>query len=95
MAGTRLDKDTTKPSRTEPGDGPADTTDPAERATTVRPSPGDEALKVGTVNGVKPLPAAPAVEQGEARTETYDAVRPDGSTVTVTRNVETGESTVK
>lgn len=31
----------------------------------------------------------------DARTETFDAVRPDGKTVTVTRNLDTGEQSVK
>ena len=93
---TTLDEDITRPSVTAPGDGPADTTDPDERASSVTPRPGDEALKVGTVNAVVPLPKVeePARE-GEDRTEEYTAVRPDGSEVTVTRNLETGESEVK
>lgn len=94
---TTLDADTTKPSVTAPGDGPADTTDPTERASTVTPNPGPEALKVGTVNAVKPLPKVedePARE-GKDRTEEYAAIRPDGSEVTVVRNIETGESRIK
>lgn len=39
-------------------------------------------------------PTAPAVEP-EARTETFDAVRPDGVAVTVTRNLDTGEQSVE
>lgn len=93
---TTLDSDVTKPSVTAPGDGPADTTDPTERATSVTPQPGDEALKVGTVNAVKPLPKVEeSTDEGEQRTEEYKAVRPDGSEVTVTRNIETGETKVK
>ena len=92
-ASTTLDSDVTKPSVTAPGDGPADTTDPTERATSVPFNPGEEALAVGTVNAVKPLPkaAAPA-EDKDPRIEKYEAVKPDGSTVTVERNIETGES---
>ncbi|KRE79951.1 hypothetical protein [Arthrobacter sp. Soil763] len=90
---TTLDSDVTKPSVTAPGDGPADTTDPTERATSVTPQPGDEAFKVGTVNAVVPLPKveeeAPAAKP---RTERFEAVKPDGSKVTVERNLETGES---
>jgi len=90
---TTLDTDTTKPSVTAPGDGPADTTDPAERASTVTPNPGPEALKVGTVNAVKPLPPVEeAAPEGEARTEEYDVIGPDGEPVRVVRNIETGES---
>jgi hypothetical protein len=93
---TTLDSDVTKPSVTAPGDGPADTTDPTERATSVTPNPGEEALIVGTVNAVKPLPKVeePARE-GEDRVETYTAVRPDGTEVTVRHNLDTGESTVE
>lgn len=95
-AATRLDNDVTKPSVTQAGDGPADTTDPNERASSVIPRPGEEALRVGTVNAVLPVeqPSAAAGE-GEDRVETYEAVRPDGTTVTVTHNIETGESQVK
>jgi hypothetical protein len=94
---TTLDKDTTKPSTTAPGDGPADTTDPDESAQSVSPRPGDEAQKVGTVNAVKPGPkrtASGSGRSGKDRTEEYQATRPDGTEVTVTRNLETGESTV-
>lgn len=93
---TTLDSDTTKPSVTAPGDGPADTTDPTERAVSVAPRPGEEALQVGTVNAVQPAPKVeqPA-EKSEARTEEYKATRPDGTVVTVSRNIETGATTVK
>jgi len=93
---TRLDSDVTKPSTTAPGDGPADTTDPTERASSVTPAPGDDALQVGTVNAVKPLPEQNTSDtsgrSGKGRTEKYEAIAPDGSTVTVERNIETGES---
>ena len=90
---TTLDSDVTKPSVTAPGDGPADTTDPTERATSVTPQPGEEAFKVGTVNAVVPLPEEDAPESDvKPRIERYEAVKPDGSTVTVERNLETGES---
>lgn len=95
---TKLDKDTTKPSTTAPGDGPADTTDPSERASTVTPQPGPEALKVGTVNAVQPLPAdAPegsTPAKKDQRIEKYKATRPDGTEVTVTHNIDTGETSV-
>lgn len=93
---TTLDSDVTKPSVTAPGDGPADTTDPTERASTVTPSPGPEALKVGTVNAVKPLPKAeePSSPEGEARVEEYDVTGPDGKPVRVRRNIETGKSEI-
>lgn len=97
--GTRLDEDTTKPSTTAPGDGPADTTDPAETAHSVTPQPGPEAIKVGTVNAVVPgEPATPAptttVDEKDHRIEKYKAVRPDGTEVTVTHNIDTGETSV-
>ena len=93
---TKLDKDNTKPSTTAPGDGPADTTDPTERASSVTPQPGPEALKVGTVNAVQPLPKAeePKGDSKGDRVETYKATRPDGEEVTVKHNLETGESSV-
>ena len=94
---TKLDKDTTKPSTTAPGDGPADTTDPAERASSVTPQPGAEAVKVGTVNAVQPIPQeedAPARDSKKDRTETYKATRPDGTEVTVKHNLDTGETSV-
>jgi hypothetical protein len=94
---TVLDSDVTKPSVTAPGDGPADTTDPTERASTVTPQPGEEALKVGTVNATVPLPKDDEGERDESqdRTEEYEAVKPDGTKVTVVRNIETGESRIK
>lgn len=93
---TTLDKDNTKPSKTEPGDGPADTTDPTEQASSVTPNPGPEALKVGTVNAVQPVPTTTTTTTGRRkdRVEKYPATRPDGSTVTVTHNIDTGESKV-
>lgn len=106
---TRLDEDVTKPSTTAPGDGPADTTDPSERASTVG---GDKkaAAEEGylTVNAAVPAPEpAEYVAQRElagdsgdgdgakgGRVEKYKAVRPDGSVVTVTHNIDTGETSV-
>lgn len=93
---TTLDSDVTKPSVTAPGDGPADTTDPNERASTVSPRPGAEALAVGTVNGVVALPPVEDVApEGEHRIETYEATKPDGTKVTIEHNIDTGESKVK
>ena len=94
---TKLDKDTTKPSTTAPGDGPADTTDPTERASSVTPQPGPEALKVGTVNAVQPIPSDADESKRDSkndRVEKYKATRPDGTEVTVTHNLDTGESSV-
>lgn len=96
---TRLDKDVTKPSTTAPGDGPADTTDPTERASTVG---GDKAAAAQdghlTVNAVVPVegPSDEDAPEGskEHRIEKYKAVRPDGTEVTVTHNIDTGETKV-
>jgi hypothetical protein len=95
-ASTTLDKSVEKPSVTAPGDGPADTTDPTERATSVTPNPDETAIAAGTVNAVKPIPKPEAKKSTvKARTETYKAPKPDGTVVTVVRNIETGETTVK
>lgn len=95
---TRLDSDTSKPSTTAPGDGPADTTDPKERASTVG---GDKraAAEAGhlTVNAVVPLAPieeAAGVPKKDQRVEKYPAYRPDGTEVTVTHNIDTGETSV-
>ncbi len=94
---TTLDNDNTKPSTTAPGDGPADTTDASERASSVTPIPGDEALAVGTVNAVQAV-AGDAVEEKvskkDQRVEKYTATKPDGTEVTVTHNLDTGETSV-
>jgi hypothetical protein len=105
---TRLDEHTDAPSVTAPGDGPADTTDPAERASTVG---GDKAAAVLaghlTVNAAVPMPtddrgqlkgvaisyspdAVPGAGDEGARVETYPATRPNGETVTVEHNIDTG-----
>lgn len=93
---TRLDSDATKPSTTAVGDGPADTTDPSEHASSVTPRPSAKALKAGTVNAVQPVPqeAKPERDAKNDRIEKYDAVRPDGTTVKVTHNIDTGETSV-
>ena len=95
---TTLDSDVTKPSVTAPGDGPADTTDPTERASTVG---GDKkaAAAAGhlTVNAVVPVESAPsssAPAEKDQRIEKYKAVKPDGTEVTVTHNIDTGETKV-
>lgn len=87
---TTLDSDTTKPSVTKPGDGPADTTNPLEVAVSVPINPGTEAFATGTVNAVQKLGeiVVPKVESG--RTEEYDVRGPKGETVRVRRNIDTG-----
>lgn len=94
---TRLDDTVAAPATTQPGDAPYDTTDPAEVAVSVSPDKGNpESLRTGTVNAVLPL----SVEQTERdssadRWEEYPAVRPNGDRVTVRRNIDTGQSSVK
>jgi hypothetical protein len=88
-----LDSDTTKPSTSAPGHGPADTLDPYEIASSSRPQPGPEARTRGTVNAVTKVG-----RRDEPRTEWLPSDRiereqvrdPDGRTVTVERNLELG-----
>lgn len=93
---TRLDDYINAPSTVAPGDAPADTTDPDERASTVLPDK-EAAAKAGhgTVNAVvKVGEAAPERDSSNDRIEKYEATRPDGSAVTVTHNIDTGETSV-
>ncbi len=95
---TTLDSHLDKPSETAPGDGPADTVDPTERASTVTPDKG-AAAQAGhlTVNGVVKVgehPATPAPAKKDQRVEKYKATKPDGTEVTVTHNIDTGETSV-
>jgi hypothetical protein len=104
---TRTDDNVTQPSTVAPGDAPADTLDPTERVSTVPHRPGLEALAVGTVNAVLVNPALPTEDEvahnlrasrsgatatAQERVEEYDARRPDGSTVRVRHNLDTGET---
>lgn len=99
---TRLDSDVSKPSTTAPGDGPADTTDPTERATSVPVSPGLSAILAGTVNAVIPVPETDEqrdareakAASGEPRIETYPSYLADGSKVIVEHNLETGDTKI-
>lgn len=94
---TKLDTNVTKPSTTQPGDGPADTTDPNETAHSVPTRPITEAIKVGTVNAVlpgEPVDSASEPNEKDQRIEKYRATRPDGTEVTVTHNIDTGETKV-
>ncbi|MWV50068.1 hypothetical protein GRS96_12390 [Rathayibacter sp. VKM Ac-2803] len=95
-ASTTLDADNTAPSVTAPGDGPADTTDPTEEASSITPAPGPEAVAVGTVNAVQPIPAPekPAEPKGKARIEKYEQTGPDGKLVKLERNIDTGATKV-
>lgn len=93
---TRLSADVTKPQPTAAGDAPADTWDEKERASSARPDKASAAVGGHqTVNAVVPAapiptPAPPA----NPRTETFSAFNAQGVEVTVTRNVETGATTV-
>lgn len=89
---TTLDEDTTKPSTTAPGDGPADTTDPDERAVSAPAGGLDEsAVKAGTRNTVKPAGKREAPEAGADRFEEYNARTPEGDVVRIRRNITTGK----
>lgn len=94
---TRLDSHVDAPSTVAPGDAPADTTDPAERASTVQPDKAAAAAAGhGTVNAVVKVGEDKPAERdgGNDRIEKYPAVRPDGTEVTVTHNIDTGETSV-
>lgn len=87
---TRLSDDLTKPQPTDPGDAPADTWDPAERASSATPDKA-QAAEDGhlTVNAVVKAGVTPAPPAG-SRTETYQATGPDGTVFNVTHNYDTG-----
>jgi hypothetical protein len=94
---TTLDSDLTKPSETAPGDGPADTVDPTELASSATP---DKAAAVqagaGTVNAVVKSGSTrrKTAAKASTRTEKYTATKPDGTVVTVERDIDTGASKV-
>lgn len=94
---TRLSSDVTKPQPTAPGDAPADTYDPKERASSVA-SDKETAAKDGyqTVNAVIPVDPIPDPEppDGGGRTETYTAYDSQQNPVSVEHNLDTGETTV-
>lgn len=90
---TKLDSDVSTPSTTAPGDGPADTTDPTERAVSIPVRPGPEAIKVGTVNAVVPVePVTPPTPTGDDVVIEQVATGPAGEHVRVRQNVTTGET---
>lgn len=91
---TRLDSDVHAPATNAPGDAPADTTDPTERASTIPPqAPSAEALRAGTILGAIPVPddVVPTVvhgvtgADGEERVEEYDTVDPQGNPIRIRR----------
>jgi hypothetical protein len=99
---TRLDNHVDMPSSCEPGDGPFDTTDPREQATSVTPDKAAAARAgFGVVNAVIRLPEdnvvaagrRASVDEKDQRVETYEVTGPDGKPVRVRHNIETGETT--
>lgn len=91
---TRLSSDVTKPQPTAAGDAPADTYDPLERASSVRPDKAAAAAAGHlTVNAVTKVGTVPTVTPTGSRTETYDRIAPNGAKVTVTHNYDTGVTT--
>ncbi len=88
---TRLSNDVTKPQPTDPGDAPADTFDPKERASSVTPDKAAAAADgFQTVNAVIKAGDIPVdVPEGE-RSETYNAFNGAGVEVVVTHNYDTG-----
>ncbi len=85
-----------QPKETPAGEhGPVDETDPTKRVSSVTAIPDEEAVVVGTVDTVAEVPQPEPAPTGQARTEEYEATRPDGSKVTVVRNIETGTSELK
>lgn len=105
---TRLDTDVETPSTVVPGDAPADTTDPEERAVSVPVQPTAETLLAGTVNAVLPVPEGAVISPGPSdyqiidgassasasRVEEYKAARPDGTVVTVRHDLDTGNTEI-
>ncbi|MGC0144461.1 MULTISPECIES: hypothetical protein [unclassified Pseudactinotalea] len=92
---TRLSNDVTKPQPTDPGDAPADTYDPKERASSARPDKAAAAADGHqTVNAVVKSGEVPDNTPTGTRSETYERVGPDGTTVYVTHNYDTGETAV-
>lgn len=91
---TRLTSVLTAPQPTAPGDAPADTWDPNERASSARPDKAAAAAAGHqTVNAVVKVANIPAATPTGNRSETYVSTAPDGSTVYVTHNVDTGVTT--
>jgi len=95
---TTLDSHLDAPSVTAPGDGPADTTDPSELASSATPDKGTAAkngdLTVNAVVKVGDAPKTVAPPTKEQRIEKYKATKPNGDVVTVTHNLDTGDTSV-
>ena len=95
---TTLDSYVDAPSEVAPGDAPADTTDPTERASSVTPDMAAAAaaghLTVNAVVPVRTNAAAATASSGEQRVEKYESTKPDGTKVTVEHNIDTGATRV-
>ncbi|EFQ84718.1 hypothetical protein HMPREF0063_10059 [Aeromicrobium marinum DSM 15272] len=93
---TTLDSHLNGPSTTAPGDGPADTTDPAEVASSATPDKAAAAKAGhGTVNAVVKTGEVPKAPKATGhRVETYQVERPDGTKATVEHNIDTGSTSV-
>jgi hypothetical protein len=100
---TLLDDQVNMPGYVAPGDGPFDTVDPSEHATSVSPDKGTAALAgFGVVNAVLPIPDPSGYAQAQARVaqemgdgdrmETYNVTGPDGKPVEIEHNIDTGET---
>lgn len=90
---TRLSSDLTKPQPTDPGDAPADTFDPKERASSARPDKAAAAADGhGVVNAVVKVGDIPDNTPTGSRTESYVTYGPDGEAVTRIHNYDTGTS---
>lgn len=88
---TRLTSVLTAPQPTAPGDAPADTWDPKERASSARPDKAAAAAAGHqSVNAVVEVDGVPDTTPTGVRTETYTAFAPNGSEVVVTHNYDTG-----
>lgn len=90
------DDDLDGPQSTSPGDAPADTHDAKERVSSARPNKAAAAAAgKQTVNAVEHVEdiTGPA-PSGDPRSETYTAYRSDGTSVEVTRDILTGETTI-
>jgi hypothetical protein len=95
---TTLDSHLDAPSITQPGDGPADTTDPTEIASSATPDKGAAAqngdLTVNAVVKVGNAPKLPRKSASKERIEQYQQTKPNGEVVTVTHNLDTGATSV-
>lgn len=92
---TRLTDAVNAPQPTAPGDAPADTYDPKERASSVRPDKA-AAAEAGhqSVNAVIKTGDIPTVTPSGSRTESYNALNGAGVSTTYVHNYDTGKTAV-